>query len=106
MRESTDSAPRFPVKQMTIDLLILSVLAEGTVQTAAMLSYRWGEDRFRVQDWLDKFRKRGLCDLVKTKPGRTPGHPAYLGNVPLIESYLDTREDRAEIPSKLDLSCL
>lgn len=76
----------------TIDVLILETLASGKLTTAADLSALWGEDRVRVYEWLEKFKKTGLCTLrIIPGKGRKPGMLAYLGDPKKIEEFLARR---------------
>jgi hypothetical protein len=80
----------------TLKVLILEMLLDGEPLTVSEISRTWGEDRVRVWEWLDKFRKLGLCSMAQDKPGR--GHPRgsacphdrYVGDPVKISEYLRT----------------
>ena len=58
---------------MTLERLILSTLAEGRIVTAHSVAKQWGEDPHRVDGYLKRFVKRGLCTSGERVVGRICG---------------------------------
>ena len=72
---------------------ILLQLAEGKGVTAGVVARRWGEDRVRCQEWLERFAKQGLVRARAARPagrGRRGNPPpkVYRPDLPAVMAAL------------------